>query len=258
MTAPERPTGLAYSAQPAKDGRLVIFGLTFFAVCVASSTMNVPILNPQNVDWFPSLNCAIEVDGCNGLLAIGGDLSPERLLAAYRNTIFPWYDQGCPIMWWSPDPRTVIFPERIHVSGSMARLIRQGRFDVTWNTAFEQVIQKCAAPRFENDSTWILPEMIEAYTTLHKMGYAESCEIWRDQKLVGGVYGVSIGRVFFGESMFHEETNASKLSLIQVARCERFSLIDCQLPTPHLFSLGAESIPRMQFKELVLTLTESA
>ena len=190
-------------------------------------------------------------DGYSGCLAVGGDLSRERLVAAYRNAIFPWYDEYTPIVWWSPDPRAVIFCDRIHVSRSMARLIRSKRYQVTWNQAFEQVMQMCAAPRSGDDGTWILPEMVEAYVRLFQDGLAQSCEIWRDDELVGGIYGVTLGSVFFGESMFHRARDASKLALISVAQSPEFKLIDCQLHSSHVESMGARMMSRTVFRKLL-------
>jgi leucyl/phenylalanyl-tRNA---protein transferase len=209
--------------------------------------MRVPRLKANDPEWFPPLESA-DVDGRDGLLAIGGDLSRARLLAAYRNAIFPWYDEDGPIMWWSPAQRAVIFAERIHVSRSMQRAMRKQSFHVTWNTAFQQVIHECGQSR--EDGTWILPEMVDAYVDLHEAGFAQSCEVWNGDTLVGGIYGVTLGRVFFGESMFHREKNASKLALVSVAQ-SGFELIDCQFLTDHLVSMGAELIPRAEFFERV-------
>ncbi|TWU20673.1 Leucyl/phenylalanyl-tRNA--protein transferase [Novipirellula galeiformis] len=213
--------------------------------------MEIARLRNDDPTWFPPLDAAICTDEIDGLLAVGGDLSSERLLAAYRNAIFPWYDEDGPILWWSPDPRAVIFCDTIHVSKSMTRLIRRRTFHVTWNQAFEQVMRQCAMPRDGNPGTWILPEMIEAYRQLHHRGHAQSCEVWSGEELVGGIYGVTIGNVFCGESMFHRQPNASKLALISVAQCERFDVIDCQFPSEHLLSMGAEMISRDAFVRLV-------
>lgn len=213
--------------------------------------MEIAALRNDDPTWFPPLEAAICADGVDGLLAAGGDLSSERLLGAYRNAIFPWYDEQGPILWWSPDPRAVIFADAIYVSKSMARLIRRQTFRVTWNQAFEQVVRQCAMPRNGNPGTWILPEMIQAYQQLHLSGDAQSCEIWSGEELVGGIYGVTIGNVFCGESMFHRQANASKLALISVAQSGRFDVIDCQFPSEHLLSMGAEMISRDTFVGLV-------
>src|SRR3954453_2496751 len=186
-----------------------------------------------------------------GVLAIGGDLSAERLMAAYRNGIFPWFEAGGPILWWSPDPRLVLFPDELRITRRLARTIRQGRFETRYDTAFAQVIRACAeTPRDHEDGTWITPEMQRAYIRLHELGHAHSMESWRDGELVGGIYGVSVGRVFCGESMFHHETDASKVAL--AALVERLKpggvdLIDCQVASQHLLSLGAREISRAEF-----------
>jgi leucyl/phenylalanyl-tRNA---protein transferase len=187
----------------------------------------------------------------DGLLAIGGDLSPKRLLLAYRLGIFPWYTEHTPILWWSPDPRLVLFPYELKVSRSLQRVIRKNIFQVTVDRAFHDVIMQCAMVRRRHeDGTWIVPEMAEAYYLLHRMGYAHSVETWYQGELVGGLYGVSIGRVFFGESMFTRKTDGSKVALVyltQLLRHWQFELIDCQVTTNHLKSFGAREIPRDQF-----------
>ncbi len=193
-----------------------------------------------------------------GLLAIGGDLAPERLLAAYRNGIFPWYDQpGGPILWWSPDPRLVLFPDEIRVSRRLRRTIRQGRFEVRFDSAFAQVIRACAeVHRPGEDGTWITPEMQRAYVNLHRLGFAQCAECWRKGRLVGGIYGVRLGRAFFGESMFHVETDASKVALVAlVERLERegVELIDCQVASGHMLRFGAREIPRVEFLQRLET-----
>jgi len=186
----------------------------------------------------------------NGLLAIGGDLRPKRLLAAYRRGIFPWYNEDQPLLWWSPDPRAVFFPERFHCSRSLRRTLRRADFSLRVDTDFRQVIRACAAPRAAQTGTWITPEMIEAYCDLHSLGYAHSVEIWQDARLVGGVYGVAIGRVFFGESMFSKVTDASKAALYALCGMG-FGMIDCQMATPHLSRLGALELPRTDFLALL-------
>ncbi|WP_046743060.1 leucyl/phenylalanyl-tRNA--protein transferase [Kordia zhangzhouensis] len=186
-----------------------------------------------------------------GILAIGGDLQPERLLLAYKSGIFPWYGEDEPIIWWSPDPRMVLFPDELKVSKSMKQVLRRQPFSVTYNTAFKEVIQTCASvKRPGQDSTWITNEMQEAYLELFNMGYITSVEVWRDEKLVGGVYGVNLGRVFCGESMFAFQSNASKFGFIHLVRklqAEGCQIIDCQMHTNHLESLGAYEIPRELF-----------
>ncbi len=187
----------------------------------------------------------------DGLLAVGGDLSTERLLLAYRMGIFPWFDEGSPILWWSPDPRLILIPSEVKVSRSLKGVIKKGIFNITFDKVFEQVIKGCAhVMRPNNQGTWITSEMITAYTRLHKEGYAHSVETWFDGRLVGGLYGVSLGRAFFGESMFSLMSNASKVAL--VALCHRlvklkFRFIDCQVVTRHLISMGAKTIPRKDF-----------
>ncbi len=190
----------------------------------------------------------------NGLLAAGGDLTPERLLAAYRRGIFPWYDEGQPILWWSPDPRAILWPDGLHVSRSLRRSLRNGRFEFRVDSAFDDVVAACAAPRSYADGTWITPDMAAAYGRLHRLGWAHSFETWRDGTLVGGLYGVALGRVFFGESMFARATDASKVALVHAVaflRERRFALIDCQVASAHTLSLGATNIARPEFLRLV-------
>lgn len=186
-----------------------------------------------------------------GLLAVGGDLSPERLLLAYSLSIFPWYGSGEPILWWSPDPRCVIVPNEVHVSRRLARTLQQRRFRITCNRAFDQVLAACAGPRRTGAvGTWLVPEMQAAYRRLHTLGYAHSVESWLGDELVGGIYGVAIGRFFFGESMFHQATDASKVALVTLCRhltAKQFELLDCQVPNPHLFRMGATPMPRAAF-----------
>jgi len=186
----------------------------------------------------------------NGLLAAGADLKPERLLDAYRHGIFPWFSAGDPILWWSPDPRMVLFPDEFKVSHSLHKTLRRGNHEVRTDSAFERVMRACASPRDGQDGTWIQEEIIEAYVRLHQMGLAHSIETWMDDELVGGLYGVSLGRMFYGESMFSRKTDASKIALAHlVAQLKRwnFGMIDCQMNTPHLATLGAREIPRRQF-----------
>ena len=186
-----------------------------------------------------------------GLLAIGGDLSTDRLMAAYRRGIFPWYEDGGPILWWSPDPRLVLFPNELRVSKRLGRTLRSGRFEIRHNTAFAQVIRACAeTPRDGEDGTWITPEMRASYIRLHQLGHAHSVEAWRDGVLVGGVYGVRVGRCFCGESMFHHQTDASKVALVALVerlKAEGVTLLDCQIRSEHLVRFGAREIPRDEF-----------
>lgn len=209
------------------------------------------VLKPGSADLrFPP----VELASPEGLLAVGGDLRAERLLEAYRHGIFPWYNPGQPILWWSPDPRAVLFPAKLRVSRSLDRTLRRKKFEVTLDTAFREVMEQCAAPRHHRagPGTWITPEMIEAYCVLHERGLAHSAESWLDGKLVGGLYGVALGAAFFGESMFARETDASKVAFVQLVRqlaAWGFDFIDCQLPSAHLSSLGAEEIRRREFLE---------
>lgn len=206
----------------------------------------IPLL--QHDISFPPVTQALHSP--NGLLAAGGDLSASRLLEAYRHGIFPWFSEGEPILWWSPDPRMVLFPEEFKVSHSLGKTLHQGRYMVRTDSAFEQVMRACAAPREGANGTWIHEEMIAAYCELHRLGYAHSVETWMDGKLAGGLYGIALGRMFYGESMFSRKTDASKIALAHLcAQLERwnFGMIDCQMNTPHLASLGAREIPRKEF-----------
>lgn len=201
---------------------------------------------------FPSVECALREP--DGLLAVGGDLSPARLIAAYRQGIFPWYSLGQPILWWSPDPRAVLFLEKLHVSRSLSKTIGKGIFTISVDSAFAQVVADCAAPRDATGGTWITPAMHDAYCELHAQGVAHSVECWSGGELAGGIYGVALGRIFFGESMFSRFPNASKVAFTHLAWRLRewgYTLIDCQMPSGHLFRFGAELIPRRQFIELL-------
>jgi len=203
-------------------------------------------------EWFPPLEQALEEP--SGLLAAGGDLSPERLIAAYRRGIFPWYSPGQPVLWWSPDPRAVLFPEEFHCTRSLAKTLRNAGFTLAMDRNFAAVIAGCAAPRAASPGTWITAEMRAAYLELHRLGCAHSIETWRDGTLVGGLYGVRLGGMFFGESMFSRERDASKAALahlVAVCRGNNLAAIDCQLPSRHLASLGARTIPRSQFQALL-------
>lgn len=218
-----------------------------------SRRRRLPWLEPgADPDAFPP--AAEALDEPPGLLAAGGDLSVERLLAAYRRGIFPWYSPGQPILWWCPDPREVLFPQQFHRSRSLSRRERRGDFEIRMDQAFAEVVGACAAPRARERGTWITPEMQAAYEQLHERGYAHSIEVWRDERLVGGVYGVRLGAVFFGESMFSREPDGSKLALSALAtRSESLGLqlIDCQMPSPHLASLGSRTLPREEFLALL-------
>lgn len=200
-------------------------------------------LDDSRPPHFPPLHCCSE----EGLLAAGGKLSPEWLLLAYENGIFPWFSEHQPILWWSPDPRWVLFAEKLHLSRSMKKFLRKSPYRITKNTAFESVMKACAAPREPGGGTWILPQMIEAYGHLHELGFAHSWECWLDRELVGGVYGVQLGEVFFGESMFHRAANSSKQVLIHLLQQEDIRLLDCQMHSPHVEALGAMAISRQDF-----------
>jgi len=197
----------------------------------------------------------VELASPEGLLAVGGDLRPERLLAAYRRGIFPWYSEGQPILWWSPDPRAVLFPEKLKISRSLRKTLRAEKFSVTLDTRFREVMTACAQPRPKSTGgTWITPAMIEAYVQLHERGHAHSVEVWREKNLVGGLYGVALGGAFFGESMFAYETDASKVAFARlVPQLVRwgYTLIDCQQYTAHLARFGAEEIRRDRFLQLL-------
>lgn len=201
---------------------------------------------------FPPLNKALRDP--DGLLAIGGDLSKERLLDAYKKGIFPWFNEGQPVMWWSPDPRCVLLPEDINISRSLAKRLRQNKFNITYDSAFSDVLNACAATRKGINDTWITNEVKLAYTNLFKLGYAHSVECWQDNKLVGGLYGLALGKVFFGESMFSRESDASKVALVNLARQleqKKFRLIDCQVHSQHLQTLGAKPIHRELFIQIL-------
>jgi leucyl/phenylalanyl-tRNA---protein transferase len=207
-----------------------------------------------NLNDFPPLEAALEHP--DGLLAVGGDLTPNRIIVAYRLGIFPWYDDDDPILWWSPAQRMVLFPECLSVSRSLRKTIRKNKFTVTMDQNFREVIKECAGPRRkqEGTSTWITDEMREAYCQLHDYGFAHSVESWYEGRLVGGLYGIALGKVFFGESMFSHETDASKVAFAHfVWQLQRwgYELIDCQVRTNHLQSLGAVEIPRQEYRALL-------
>jgi leucyl/phenylalanyl-tRNA---protein transferase len=201
---------------------------------------------------FPPLRSALREP--NGLLAAGGDLSPRRLLEGYRLGIFPWFSEGDPILWWSPDPRMVLFPAELKISRSLGKTLRNRRHEIRFDSDFAEVIANCAAPRKGEPGTWIGEEMTAAYRELHRLGYAHSVETWIDGALAGGLYGVALGRVFFGESMFSRARDASKIALAALVahlRSEGFGVIDCQMHTRHLETLGAREIPRSRFSRLL-------
>ncbi len=198
---------------------------------------------------FPPLHLALEEP--NGLLAVGGDLSPQRLLNAYSHGIFPWYSEGEPILWWSPAPRAVLFPQELHIGRSLKKRLRQHPFNITLNRAFESVIDACAAPRKQADSgTWITSGMRQAYLQLHQLGYAHSVECWQDDSLAGGLYGVQVGRLFCGESMFTRSSDAAKIALVTLLTRLKaeIELVDIQMMTPHLAQLGAREISRIEYQ----------
>lgn len=212
---------------------------------------NTPLYFLNHRLEFPPVDNASD----DGLLAVGGDLSPERLLLAYKNGIFPWFNDDSLILWWTPDPRMVLFPEKVKISKSMRKVIRDGSFVLTENKCFEQVIDYCAQIRRKGqDGTWITPEMRTAYINLFKKGYAKSYEVWENEDLVGGLYGIDLGHVFCGESMFSLRPNASKFAFIKMAEQlgeKGYGVIDCQVHTDHLESMGAELIPRKEFVKLL-------
>jgi leucyl/phenylalanyl-tRNA---protein transferase len=201
---------------------------------------------------FPAVDKALRDP--DGLLAIGGDLSEKRLLDAYKNGIFPWFNEGQPIMWWSPDPRCILLPNEIKVSRSLAKHLRQNKYKITYNTVFTEILEGCAATRKGIDDTWITNDIKLAYLNLFKRGYAHSVECWKDEKLIGGLYGLAMGKVFFGESMFSRESDASKITLVHLAQqLEKmnFRLIDCQVHSAHLQTLGAKPIKRESFIQIL-------
>lgn len=217
--------------------------------------MNLVWLEEGSIDFPPPQQA---LDSPNGLLAAGGDLEPARLVRAYQLGIFPWYEDGQPILWWSPDPRMVLFPQELHISTSLRRFLRGTDLAVTFDTRFGEVITQCGSRRTRPGGTWITAELNQAYCRLHDLGIAHSVEVWKGAELVGGLYGVALGLVFFGESMFSAVPNASKLALVFLVRqleAWGFRVIDCQVRTAHLASMGAREIPRRTFQQL---LTENA
>jgi leucyl/phenylalanyl-tRNA--protein transferase len=210
----------------------------------------IPWLDPNQPPSFPDTSLALNEP--NGLLAAGGALSADWLLAAYRQGIFPWFSDDEPILWWTPAPRTILLPSSFHLSKSLRKLVRQQPYRITQNLAFPSVIRHCAETRNDQAGTWIVDPMINAYLAMHRAGYAHSIECWdSDDQLVGGLYGISLGSVFFGESMFSRVSNASKLCLHQVIHSGNYALIDCQMATSHLMSLGAIEVDRTQFEAML-------
>ena len=214
-----------------------------------SAPLEPVYLDPYQLEChFPDVSLALEEP--DGLLAVGGNLRANTLLSAYRQGIFPWYSDGQPVLWWSPNPRAVIYPDQLKISRSLKKHIRQKRVDITLDHAFKEVIHACATPRNDGLGTWITTEMQAAYIEMHRLGHAHSVETWRDGKLVGGLYGIAIGQVFFGESMFSRESDASKIAfahLVTQLKAWQFSLIDCQVGSTHMSSLGATEITRPVF-----------
>lgn len=217
------------------------------------SAMRIHWLKPDDPPGaFPAPDQALAEP--DGLLAAGGDLSAERLIYAYRHGIFPWYNVGDPILWWSPDPRLVLFPDDLHISRNLRRTLRHSAFEISTDKAFAEVIAACAAPRKDEAGTWITPAMVAAYNRLHHLGYAHSVEVWMDGELAGGLYGLAMGAAFFGESMFARHTDASKIALAHLAALfghHPAALIDCQMYSAHLESLGARTVPRREFLALL-------
>lgn len=212
----------------------------------------LPLLSVDQPDAFPPVTRALREP--NGLLCMGGDLSSARLLAAYQRGIFPWFSRGDPILWWSPDPRALLFVDELRISRSLRRRLRRNAYTVSADRGFEIVMDCCAAPRKQQPETWIGPEMRKAYATLHRLGHAHSIEVWEGGLLVGGVYGVEVGGLFSGESMFSRADDASKVALVALARflaARGVPAIDCQVPNPHLESLGARTVPRAEFLALL-------
>ncbi len=215
--------------------------------------MPIPFLPPDDdTTPFPPVEHAMEMP--NGLLMAGADLTPQRLISAYQQGIFPWYEEGEPILWWSPDPRCVIWPQDLKISRSLRKVLKQETFEITTNLAFREVIRHCGGPRAGSTGTWITDDMANAYCHLNRYHFAQSTEVWLDGKLVGGLYGISLGKIFVGESMFSHVSNASKVALVHLTQQQGYELIDCQLETDHLTSMGATLIPRSEYIALLAKL----
>ena len=212
--------------------------------------MPIPFLaTDDDLTPFPSVSTALSEP--NGLLMAGGNLGPQRLMAAYRSGVFPWYEAGEPILWWSPDPRCVIWSDQVRITRSLRKTIKSGCYEVTENLAYREIMKQCGAPRKGSTGTWVTNDMIDAYCKLHELGVARSLEVWMGHRLVGGLYGIQMGNVFVGESMFSSERDASKVALVHLAQCGKYKLIDCQLETAHLVSMGAITISREHYIELL-------
>lgn len=212
---------------------------------------SIPWLGDSALD-FPDIDLAL--DDPNGLLAVGGDLSPERLLAAYRQGIFPWYEDPQPILWWSPRPRAVLFPDKVYVNRSLRKQLKRGQYQVSADRCFDEVLDACAQLSPKRPGTWITGDMRRAYRQLHRLGWGHSVEVWQGEELVGGLYGLAIGRMFFGESMFSRQRNGSKVALLALCaqlRRWNYELIDCQVGNDYLYSMGAEDLSRSDFKAVL-------
>lgn len=214
-------------------------------------------LSHRKLEPFPDPSLAL--DEPNGLLAVGGDLRPERILMAYQKGIFPWFNPEDPILWWSPNPRTIFYPDKVHVSRSLQKIIRRGIYRVTFDQCFSDVIAACSQPRVYADGTWISDDIISVYSEMHRLGYAHSVEVWQGNELVGGLYGMALGKIFFGESMFSRADNASKVGFVSLAKqlsAWGFMIIDAQVANSHLFSLGAVEIPRTEFQQILINFAQ--
>jgi leucyl/phenylalanyl-tRNA--protein transferase len=221
------------------------------------SILDLPRLPEDPRAPFPPTQEALESP--NGLLAWGGDLEPDRLMAAYRLGIFPWYSEGQPVLWWSPAPRCVVFPEEVYLSRRTRRRYNSGRYRLSSDQAFDRVVEACAEPRSYDTGTWITHDLRRAFGRLHRIGHAHSVEVWQAEELVGGIYGLAVGAVFFGESMFHRQVDASKVALVALCRLLArwgFGLLDCQVGNPHLFRMGAVELPRRDFEARLALLTD--
>lgn len=215
----------------------------------------IPFLeDTDDITPFPPVHMA--KSSPNGLLMAGSNLKPERLISAYRQGIFPWYSEGEPVLWWAPDPRCIILPDELKVRRSLRKVIKKQQFQISYSKAFRKVIEACSEIREKSEGTWITTDMTNAYCELAKHGHAESIEVWQDDELVGGLYGVIVGRIFVGESMFSKRNDASKIALVALAGSGRFDMIDCQLPTEHLMSMGAICITRDDYMKALDVLSQ--